>query len=99
MAKFLVVSSNPSNEGKTFVWKLTVTTNVKVFGIVKSVKRTFYIGGMPVNPLEGKTPEELETGVVFEEDLRKFEIVERDSSHLDDDGNVIMIKWLHAKVA
>lgn len=85
---FTVLGSNPSNQGKTFVWKLQVIEEVNCFGINKAVKRTYYIGGMP---------SEIAVGTEIKEDLNKFEIVERE--FITKDGNKIMLKWLHAKVA
>jgi len=92
MTIFTVVSSNPSNEGKTHVWKLAVNGEVTVFGQKKTVKRTFYIGGMPT---------EAKAGTELKEDIKKFEIVERPFTLEEGDnaGETIMLKWLHAKVA
>lgn len=92
MAKFVVVSSNPNKTGG-FVWKLTVTDVVAMFGVQKSVKRTYYIGGMP---------EAAVAGTVFEESMKKFDVTERpyDTQEKDEEGNdiIIMLKWLHAKL-
>lgn len=84
---FTVVNSTPSNEGKTFVWKLEALFDVVAFGIKKSVKRTFYIGNMP---------EAATVGVQVEEDMAKFEIVERPFTH-PESNDVMMLKWLHVK--
>ncbi len=89
---FKVIGCNPSNEGKTFVWKLEViVSDVLVFGIKKTVKRTYYIGGMP---------SEVKVNTEIKEDLAKFEIVERPYSYVEDNETVtINLKWLHVKVA
>lgn len=89
---FQVIGSNPSNEGKTHVWKLSVTSIAKIFGIEKTVKRTYYIGGMPAAGV---------VDTVFHEDMDKFEIVERPFDFVGDDGVsvTVMLKWLHVKVA
>jgi hypothetical protein len=87
---FTVVKSTPSNEGKTHVWKLeVVVSDVVVFGLKKTVKRTYYIGGMPAAGVVGKQ---------FEEDLAKFEVVNRPFTH-PDSNEEILLKWLHVKVA
>jgi hypothetical protein len=83
--EFKVAGSNPSNEGKTHVWKLIVEMAVSVFGVTKTVKRTFYIGGMPV---------EAKVDTVFKEDIDRFSIVERPFAV---NGETLMLKWLHAK--
>jgi hypothetical protein len=88
-SKFKVVACNPSNEGKTYVWKLVIETKATVFGIEKNVKRTFYIGGMPAS---------VEIGKEFTEDLSKFTVTERPFEQ-PETGEVIMLKWLHVKVA
>lgn len=84
---FKVVASNPSNEGKTHVWKLEVNTTQNVFGINKPVKRTFYIGGMPS---EGTV------GAELIEDIDRFNIVEREFAN-PETGEVMLLKWLHVK--
>lgn len=89
---FIVLGCNPSNEGKTFVWKLAVESKVSVFGVEKTVKRTYYIGGMP---------EQAEKGATFQENMDKFEIVERPFEVVDEqtgETTTVMLKWLHAKV-
>lgn len=85
--EFTVISSNPSNEGKTFVWKLESVFATKAFGITKSVKRTFYIGNMPVAG---------EIGAKIVEDINRFEIKEREYAH-PETGEVMLLKWLHVK--
>jgi hypothetical protein len=90
---FKVVSCNPSNSGKTFVWKLEIAQTAKAFGITKTVKRTYYIGGMP---------QAATIGAELKEDLSKFDIVARpftpDPSQEDPEPETIMLKWLHVKV-
>lgn len=86
---FTVISSTESNNGTTFVWKLVTAEEVTVFGVKKSVKRTYYIGGMPVAAKVGDT---------ISEDIRKFEIVERPYDN-PETGETMMLRWLHAKVA
>lgn len=85
--EFTVVGSNPSNEGKTHVWKLQTNTTVSAFGLKKNVVRTYYIGGMPA---------EAEKGKVIKEKLDKFEIVERAFVN-PETGELVQLKWLHAK--
>lgn len=90
-SKFKVIACNPSNEGKTFVWKLEVSATAKAFGITKTVKRTYYIGGMP---------SAAQIGAELEEDLSRFDIVERPYPVVDEgETKVLMLKWLHVKVA
>lgn len=85
--KFTVVACNPSNEGKTFVWKLSANQTAKVFGITKTIKRTYYIGGMP---------SQVAIGHELEEDLIRFDVVEREFEH-PESGEKLMLKWLHVK--
>lgn len=88
--KFTVTNSTPSNEGKTNVWTLQVNETAKVFGISKEVKRTYYIGGMPVAATIGDT---------FEEDLNRFDVVERAFSYTEDGKTTsMMLKWLHVRI-
>ena len=90
---FTVVTCNPNKEGG-FVFKLETIEEAKAFGMVKSIKRTYYIGGMP---------EAVEVGAQFEEEMNNFEIKER--SYVieteDTEGNkkeeTIWLKWLHVK--
>jgi hypothetical protein len=90
---FIVLGCNPSNEGKTFVWKLGTSTEVTIFGIKKTVVRTYYIGGMP---------SEVTKDTKFTEDMSRFDVVERPFEVVDEqtgEANTIMLKWLHVKVA
>jgi hypothetical protein len=104
--QFTVVSCTPTKEGK-FVWKLHVIHTGSAFGIIKTFKRTYYIGGM--------------TGAVaighkIEEDIAKFDIVKRpvaviiDANHtgsktMDEAAakaaglpyKVVDLAWLHLK--
>ena len=83
---FKVVKSTKNAKG-TFVWKLEVNTTIKAFGVEKQVKRTFYIGNMPVAGVIDS---------VIEEDLNRFEIREYAFAH-PETGEQLMLKWLHAK--
>jgi hypothetical protein len=85
--EFTVSGSNPSNEGKTFVWKLVYVEIVKLFGIEKSVKRTYYVGGMP---------QAATIGDKIKANTDDFRIVERE---FELEGEVMMLKWIHAKTA
>lgn len=87
--EFEVTKCTPSNEGKTFVWTLVYTTLAKVFGIEKTVKRTYYIGGMP---------SEIPVGTKLSESMDRFEVKEYPFPH-PESGEVMMLKWLHVKVA
>jgi hypothetical protein len=90
MTKFKVASCNPNKEGK-FVWKLIVEVSVKVFGINKTVKRTYYLGGMPAA---------VNVGTEMMEDMDKFEVKEYAYNLVDEktgEATVLMLKWLHAK--
>lgn len=88
--KFTVTNSSLSNEGKTNVWTLTVNETAKVFGITKEVKRTYYIGGMPVAAKIGDT---------FEEDLNRFDVVEREFAYTEGGKTTtMMLKWLHVRI-
>lgn len=89
--KFTVVTCNPNEKGG-FVFKLLVVENATAFGMTKEIKRTYYIGGMPA---------EVAVGQEFEEDLDKFEIVERAYEIVNDQNEreVIYLKWLHVKGA
>lgn len=92
--KFTVIGCNPSNEGKTFVWKLAANQTAKVFGITKTIKRTYYIGGMP---------SQATLGMELEEDLIRFDIVEREFTPeptADEPApDKMLLKWLHVKAA
>ena len=88
--KFTVVTCNPNEKGG-FVFKLEVVELAKVFGMTKSVKRTYYIGGMP---------EAVEVGTEFEEEMDNFEVKEYDYTFRNEEtGNdeTIQLKWLHVK--
>jgi hypothetical protein len=85
--QFKVVGSSPSNEGKTHVWKLLVEELVKVFGVEKTIKRTYYIGGMTA---EGKE------GTIIEEDMNRFVVTPREFVN-PETAEVMTLKWLHAK--
>lgn len=88
---FEIVACNANSTGG-FVWKLAVKTSVVVFGVTKTITRTYYIGGMP---------KAIEVGAKIEEDMNRFEIVERPFEFENDEHEkeVIMLKWLHAKAA
>ena len=105
--KFKVISCNANKSGG-FVWKLQTTAMVTVFGINKTVKRTYYLGGMP---------QAINVGVELEEDINKFEIKEYPTAMIKNaDGTatfmkpedaakagvaheILSLKWLHAKAA
>ena len=82
---FNVVSSNPSNEGKTFVTKMHRETVVedKLFGMKKK-SETLYISGTKQIPVGT----EIQEADIFP----KYHVVERP---YDIGGEVIMCKWLH----
>lgn len=84
---FTITQSTPSNEGKTFVWKLEANFVVKAFGVEKSVRRVFYIGGMPIEGVIGS---------IVKEDLNNFTIVERAWPN-PETGEKMLLKWLHVK--
>jgi hypothetical protein len=84
--EFTIAQSNPNKTGG-YVWKLTTEFVSKVFGIEKLVKRTFYIGNMPVE------------GVVntkIKQDMDAFEVKEYAFQH-PDTGEMLNLKWLHVK--
>ena|SRR5688500_8498251 len=91
--KFKVVTCNP-NKTEGFVFKLETIEEASAFGMIKTIKRTYYIGGMPAA---------VEPGAEFEEELSNFEIKERsyEIDTEDEDGNAkketIWLKWLHVK--
>jgi len=88
--KFTVVASTANQKGG-FVWKLTANQEVTVFGVKKLISRTYYIGGMPSAAA---------IGAVIEEDMAKFDVIEREFQFPNKDtGEVetINLKWLHAK--
>jgi hypothetical protein len=90
-SNFEVVACNANSTGG-FVWKLAIKTVVVVFGITKTITRTYYIGGMP---------SAVAVGTKLEEDLHRFEVIERPFEFINDDNekDTIMLKWLHAKAA
>jgi len=105
--KFTVASCKPNQTGG-FVWKLTVIDTAEAFGIVKTFKRTYYIGGMTAA---------IAIGTVIEEDISKFNIMQRPAALITDPTytgairvmdeaaakatgkqyNVIQLSWLHVK--
>ena len=107
LTKFTVKSSNLNKQGR-YVIKLSADVTVFVFGQTKTIKRTFYIGGMT---------QSVAIGTVLEEDLSKFDITERKVAMVDDGigkktpmdidiaqkagatYEVYSLKWLQAKVA
>lgn len=111
---FTVTNSNPSNGGKTHVWTLDASVEATVFGIKKTVKRTYYIGGMT---------QAATVGSKLEENINRFDIKERPCYQVktgkirtdgsDEYANVewkdensepenydrkLMLKWLHVRV-
>ena len=82
MKKFKVISSNPSNEGKSFVTKLYAESSVETFVGTKLKRETYYISGTKA----------LEVGSEVEVDLSSFDIVARP---FELNGETIMCKWLH----
>jgi hypothetical protein len=98
---FTVVTCKP-NQKEGFVFKLETVEDAKAFGMTKSIKRTYYIGGMPAA---------VNVGAQFEEELSNFEIKERayvvdvkdedDNPVLDENDlpkqETIWLKWLHVK--
>lgn len=87
-APFIVIQSNPSNEGKTFVTKLQreITVEDKIFG-TKRKKETFYISGSKQLAKDTEVP-----ASHIEEN---FIVVER--PYENPEGEVVMLKWLHLK--
>jgi hypothetical protein len=86
MPKFKVISSNPSNEGKTFVTKIQGNKVVNVLGVNKVSQVTYYIS----------LPEKVEVDKEFDVDLSQFNITEHPFDH-PDTGEIIQLKWLHIK--
>lgn len=86
MAKFKVISSNPSNEGKTFVTKVNRSTTIKTFVGDKVKNETYYISG----------PNQLKDGDDVDVDLSMFNVVEHPFEN-PNGGEVIQLKWLHLK--
>lgn len=85
---FIVIQSNPSNGGKTFVTKLQreIIVEDKIFG-TKVKKETYYISGS----------KQLEKGmeVPAQHIEDNFHVVERPFENPD--GEVVQLKWLHLK--
>ena len=86
MAKFTVISSNPSNEGTTFVTKIQGNKVVNVLGVNKTSQVTYYIS----------LPQQVEVNKEFDVDLSQFNIVERPFES-PTTGEIIQLKWLHIK--
>lgn len=86
MAKFTVITSNPSNEGKTFVTKIQGNKVVNILGINKTSQVTYYVS----------LPQQVEVGKEFDVDLSQFNITEHPFDH-PETGEVIQLKWLHIK--
>lgn len=86
---FIVIQSNPSNGGKTFVTKLQRETVVedKIFG-TKVKKETYYISGSK------QLAKDMEVPTQHIED--NFQVVERPFTN-EETGEVIQLKWLHLK--
>ena len=84
--KFKVISSNPSNEGKTFVTKINHTTTVEtVFG-TKSKNEAFYVSGTKQVPV----------GTEIDVDLNQFQVKEYPYTN-ESTGETMQLKWLHLK--
>jgi hypothetical protein len=85
MKTFEVISSNPSNEGKTFVTKINHKVVVKTFAGDKTKSETYYISGS----------KQLKVGAKVDVDLDIFNIM--DHPFVNPEGEEIMLKWLHLK--
>ena len=87
MKVFIVIQSNPSNEGKTFVTKLQSTETVtdEVFGD-KTKKVTYYISGTKQVGVGAKIPE---TAL-----FPKYRVQEHQGIN-PETNEEIMLKWLH----
>jgi hypothetical protein len=86
---FTVTNCTP-NKTNGFVWTLTVDETATVFGITKNVKRTYYIGGMPADA---------KVGDQFQEDLSRFDVVERPFAYTENGTTTtMMLKWLHVRI-
>lgn len=85
--KLIVKSSNPSNEGATYVNKLVATKSVDL-GIlgVKESKVTYYIS----------TPKQVKLDTEVELNMDLFNVVEHPFEH-PESGETIQLKWLHLK--
>lgn len=84
--KVKVISSNPSNEGKTYVTKIQGNKTVNVLGVNKVSSITYYIS----------LPEQVKVGVEFDINLADFNITEHPFEH-PETGEIIQLKWLHIK--
>lgn len=83
MKKFKVVSSNPSNEGKTFVTKLQVETTVATPFGDKQKRETYYVSA----------PKQMKEDDHVELELKEWNIVERPYNPTGSEE--FMCKWLH----
>ena len=84
--KVKVISSNPSNEGKTFVVKIQGSKTVNVLGVNKTSLTTYYIS----------LPQAVNVNEEFDIDLSLFNITEHPFEH-PESGEIIQLKWLHIK--
>lgn len=84
--KVSVISSNPSNEGKTYVTKIQGNKTVNVLGVNKVSSITYYIS----------LPEQVKVGAEFDINLADFNITEHPFEH-PETGEIIQLKWLHIK--
>lgn len=84
--KVSVISSNPSNEGKTYVTKIQGNKTVNVLGVNKVSSITYYIS----------LPEQVKVGAEFDINLSDFNITEHPFEH-PETGEIIQLKWLHIK--
>lgn len=82
---FTVISSKPSNEGKTHVSKLYRESTVATFVGDKIKRETLYISG----------PKKLEEKSEVTVDMGIFRIEER--PYTTPEGEVVQCKWLHLK--
>ena len=80
---FTVISSNPSNEGKTFVTKFARERVESTFFGDKKTKETYYVSGSKQIEVGSEIPHNI---------LEGFKVVERP---FEIDGEVIYCKWLH----
>lgn len=85
-ANFTVISSNPSNEGKTFVTKFARERVEDTFFGQKKTKETYYVSGSKQIEVGSEIPANILDG---------FRVVERPFEL--EDGEVILCKWLHLK--
>jgi hypothetical protein len=84
--KVKVISSNPSNEGKTYVTKIQGNKTVNVLGVNKVSSITYYIS----------LPEQVKVDAEFDINLADFNITEHPFEH-PETGEIIQLKWLHIK--